>query len=319
MKIAVTGASGFVGGELLRRAAEAGHSVMPIVRSETGRRGEFVTGNLENADVAALADALRGVDTVVHLAARTHVMRDHGDALATYRRINVEATARLMQAVAATGVKRVVYMSSIKVNGEETPPGVRFSGSDLPQPADDYGRTKYEAEQLVAIEGDRSGFETTILRPPMIYGQAVGGNFGRLVSAVARGIPLPFGLIDNRRSLISVRNLADATLRAAEAANAGGAVLTLCDGEDVSTRTLVKAIGRATGRPARIVPVPPPALKLIGHAAGHGATVRRLLGNLQVDTSAARRVLGWMPTEQLEQALLRMLGNGHSAEGMPGT
>jgi nucleoside-diphosphate-sugar epimerase len=315
MKIAITGASGFVGSELLSRAAEAGHSVVPIVRSRTGRRGEFVAGNLESCDVAALAEALGGVDAVIHLAARTHVMHDYGDAFAAYRSINVEATARLTQAVAMAGVKRVVYMSSIKVNGEETRPGVRYSGSDLPQPEDDYGRTKYEAEQLVAIEGDRTGFETTILRPPLIYGQGVAGNFGRLVSAVTRGIPLPFGLIDNRRSLISVRNLADATLRAAEAENVGGAVLTLCDGEDVSTRMLAQAIGRAVGRPARLVPVPSFALRLVGRAAGRGAEVRRLLGNLQVDTSVARRALGWMPTEQLEQALPRMLGDSDNAKG----
>lgn len=316
MKIAITGASGFVGGELLRTAEEAGHCVVPIVRSGTGRRGEFVAGNLESAEVAALTNALDGVDAVVHLAARTHVMRDHGDVLATYRRINVEATARLMQAVAAAGVRRVVYMSSIKVNGEETQSGERFSGSDVPQPEDDYGRTKYEAEQLVAIEGDRAGFETTILRPPMIYGRGVAGNFERLVTAVTKGIPLPFGLIDNRRSLISVRNLADATLRAAEVPGAGGAVLTLCDGEDVSTRTLVQAIGRAVGRPARLLPVPPFALKLAGRLAGRGAEARRLLGNLQVDTAAARRELGWMPTEQLEQVLPGMLSHRLGAEGM---
>lgn len=315
MKIAVTGASGFVGRELLRRAEEAGHCVVPIVRKGMGRRGEFVAGSLESADVAALADALGGVDAVVHLAARTHVMSHHGDAPAAYQRINVEATARLMRAVVAAEVRRVVYMSSIKVNGEETKPGERYSGSDAPQPEDDYGRTKYEAEQVVAIEGELAGVETTILRPPLVYGRGVAGNFGRLVSAVRNGIPLPFGLIDNRRSLISVGNLADATLRASEAADVGGAVLTLCDGEDVSTRTLVQAIGKAVGRPARLLHVPPLALKLAGSMVGRGAEARRLVGNLQVDTTAARRMLDWMPAEQLDQALPRMLGSRADAQG----
>jgi nucleoside-diphosphate-sugar epimerase len=308
MKIAITGATGFVGRELARQAEAAGHVVVPIVRGATHRCGEIITGNLETADITALARGLTGVDAVVHLAARTHVLRDHGDMMTQYHHINVTATDRLLQAITAAGVKRLIFMSSIKVNGEETRPGNRFSGNDLPQPLDDYGRTKHEAEQLICAVASRTGLQTVVLRPPMIYGPCVGGNFARLLAAVRRGMPLPFGRINNRRSLISVRNLADATMLALTASDVNGAVLTLCDGEDVSTRRLVEAIGQAIGRRARLLPVPPTALKMAGLVTGRGEEVRRLLGNLQVDSAAAREQLGWTPVEQLETALTRMFG-----------
>jgi nucleoside-diphosphate-sugar epimerase len=309
MKVGITGATGFVGRELTRQAEAAGYVVVPIVRRATGRRGEIITGDLEMADVTALARGLMGVDAVVHLAARTHVLRDHSDMLAQYRRINVAATDCLLQAITAAGVKRLIFMSSIKVNGEETYPGHRFSGNDLAQPQDEYGRTKHEAEKLIGAVACRTGLRTVVLRPPMIYGPGVGGNFARLVTAVRRGIPLPFGRIDNRRSLISVRNLSDATMLALTASDVNGTVLTLCDGEDVSTRSLVETIGKAIGRRARLLPVPPKVLKMMGLLTGRSEEVRRLVGDLQVDAAAAREKLGWTPGEQLETALTRMFGD----------
>lgn len=305
MRIAVTGASGFVGRELVGRLRAQGHVAVPIVRRSGGLPGELVAGALEDADLSFLARGLTDVDAVAHLAARTHILNDSSDGLALYRQTNVAGTERLLQAAAAAGVPRLVYMSSIKVNGEETRVGQRFSGSDTPAPEDAYGRTKLEAEQLVVASGCR----TVILRPPLVYGADVGGNFGRLVAAVRRGIPLPLGRVQNKRSLISVRNLADATVRALTQDTLTGAVLTVSDGIDASTKELVVAIGEAVGRAARLVPVPVSTLRMAGRLLGRGEEIRRLVGDLQVDAEQARDVLSWTPGEQLSSALHRMLAN----------
>lgn len=307
MRIAVTGATGFVGRELAARLTEAGHDVVPIVRRASGLRHELVAGPLETADASALARSLRGVEAVAHLAALTHVQGRAGDTAEAFRRVNVEGTQRLVDAVAAAQIKRLVYMSSIKVNGEETRAGQRFSGTDTPAPEDDYGRTKHQAELLIGSATRAAEFQTVILRPPMIYGAGVAGNFGRLVAAVRRGVPLPLRLVKNLRSLISVHNLADATIAALTRPDVHGAVLTLSDGEDVSTPALVEAIGAATGRRARLVPVPVAALTLAGRLAGRSDEIRRIVGNLQVDDRAARVALGWTPQDQLAPALVRML------------
>jgi nucleoside-diphosphate-sugar epimerase len=306
MRIAVTGAGGFVGRELLHRLREGGYTAIPFVRRAAGLPGEIVTGALEDADISTLARHLDGVDAIAHLAARTHILHDTGDALAAYRRVNVAGTDRVVRAATAAGISRLVYMSSIKVNGEETRSGRRFSGSDAPAPEDAYGQSKLEAERRIVA----SGLESVILRPPLVYGVGVGGNFARLVTAVRRGVPLPLGRVDNRRSLISVRNLADVTILALTRARAGGQILTVSDGEDVSTRTLVTAIGTAIDRPARLVPIPVVLLRQAGKLLGRGEEVRRLIGNLQLDDEGARTRLGWMPGEQLGPALRRMLGSG---------
>lgn len=307
MKIAVTGASGFIGQTLIHRLQHSGHAVVPIVRRPHGLSDEIVTGSLEDADIAALGDRLKGVDAVAHLAARTHVLQDHGDALTSYRRVNVTGTETIARAAVTAGVRRFVYMSSIKVNGEATGPGRCFSGSDVPAPEDAYGRTKHEAEQAIARIAVATGLETVILRPPLVYGANVAGNFARLVEAVRRGIPLPFGLVNNRRSLISVDNLVDATLRALIAPGINGEILTLSDGEDVSTRGLVEAIGAALGRRPRLLPIPVAALILAGRLTGRAQEVRRLVGDLQVDGTTARAVLDWQPREQVAEALRHML------------
>jgi nucleoside-diphosphate-sugar epimerase len=265
--------------------------------------GELVVGALEDADRGTLTKALRGVDAVAHLAALTHVSLRGEEARHAFERVNVEGTRLLLEAASNAGVQRFVQMSSVKVNGEETRPGERFAGVDTPAPEDDYGRTKHAAEMLVRA----SGIESVILRPPMVYGADVAGNFARLVAAVRRGVPLPFGAIDNRRSLISVDNLSHATLAALTHPDAAGAVVTLSDDDDRSTAALVRAIGMAIGRPARLVPVPVKMLRFLGGITGRQGAVRRLVGNLQVDNNAARAALDWTPRDRLESALRRML------------
>ncbi|MEG3092923.1 NAD-dependent epimerase/dehydratase family protein [Sphingomonas sp. PB1R3] len=305
MKIALTGATGFVGRTLAQCLVDAGHDVVRIVRNETGNPGDIVIGPLETSDIAALSVRLRGVNALAHLAALTHAAPDLPDPRSAFYRVNVEGTRRLLAAATDTGISRFVYMSSIKVNGEETPSGKRYSGQDAPEPEDDYGRTKYEAEQLIRA----AEIESVVLRPPMVYGADVAGNFARLVAAVRRGYPLPLGCIDNRRSLISVDNLAEATMLALTRPEARGAVLTLSDGEDCSTAMLVRKIGDAIGRPARLVPVSLGVLRLAGRLTGQGAAVRRIVGNLQVDNDEACARLGWVPRDRLETALLRMLAS----------
>lgn len=307
MRIAITGATGFVGRELTSHLKKMGHFVVPVVRQSSGLEAELVIGPLERIDVVQVATSLKDVDAVAHLAARTHVLRENGEVASNYRRVNVIGTERLLQAVTAAQVRRFVYMSSIKVNGEETLPDQKFSGDDVAAPEDDYGRTKFEAESVIRSVTTRSDLEAVILRPPLVYGAHVQGNFGRLVAAVRRGIPLPLKSIDNRRSLISVFNLADATAQALLMPRTGSVTLTLSDGEDVSTRLLVESIGNAIGRSPRLFSVPPKVLRKIGQLVGRGDEVRRLVSNLQVDCSAARRVLDWSPQEELGPALCRML------------
>lgn len=304
MRIAITGATGFVGRELSHHLHEAGHIVIPIVRQATGLPNEVVAGPLETANPAVLANGLRHIDAVAHLAALAHIREATQQA---FHRVNVEGTRHLLDAIVAAGVGRVVYMSSIKVNGEETQPGKCFRGTDTPAPEDDCGRTKHEAELLIAAAVRAAALSAVILRPPMVYGAGVSGNFGRLVTAVRRGVPLPLGGVNNRRSLISVHNLVDATTIALMRSDAGSSVLTLSDGEDVSTPTLIEAIGHAVGRRPQLIPLPPNILKLVGRLAGRGDEVRRIIGNLQVDNQAARAVLNWTPRDQLGSALRRML------------
>ncbi|WP_162236357.1 NAD-dependent epimerase/dehydratase family protein [Sphingomonas sp. Leaf23] len=303
MKIALTGATGFVGRTLVRRLEDAGHDVVRIVRHSTGNAGDIIAGPLERSDPNFLSTSLSGTDAIAHLAALTHVATNAKDAREAFWRVNVEGTRRLLMAATSAKIPRFVYMSSVKVNGEATLPGQRFSGADVPQPEDDYGHTKHEAEQLVRA----ASIENVVLRPPMVYGAEVAGNFARLVDSVRRGVPLPLGRIDNRRSLISVDNLAAATACALTHPDAGGAVVTLSDGEDYSTATLVRAIGDAIDRPARLLPVPVALLQLAGRLTGRTGVVRRIVGNLQVDNEEACQRLGWTPNDTIHTALPRML------------
>jgi nucleoside-diphosphate-sugar epimerase len=247
--------------------------------------------------------ALQGVQCVVHLAARTHVLHESAaDPLAEYRRANVEATERLARQAAAAGVRRLVFMSSIKVNGEATH-GRPYTETDPPRPEDAYGTSKWETERALARVATESGLEVVVLRPPLVYGPGVKGNFLRLMRLVASGTPLPFASIANRRSLVYVGNLADAVVAAADVPGAAGRTYLVADGEGVSTPDLVRAIATALGARARLLPCPPALLELGAALAGRRAEIARLTGSLQVDASAAARELGWRPRVDLERGL----------------
>jgi nucleoside-diphosphate-sugar epimerase len=239
---------------------------------------------------------------VVHLAARVHVMRERAaDPLAEHRRVNRDATLALARAAQRAGVRRFVFMSTIKVNGERTT-GAPFSERDAPAPADPYAISKWEAEQGLQAIAAGGALELAVLRPPLVYGPGVKGNFLRLMKLVARRVPLPLGGVDNRRSLIYVGNLASAIERACLAPGAQGTFL-VSDGADLSTADLLRKLGDAMGRPARLFPLPAALLGALGRAAGKGDEVTRMLESLRVDCSAARRELQWQIPFTVEQGL----------------
>ena len=246
--------------------------------------------------------ALQGVGTVVHLAARVHVMHDTAaDLLAEFRRVNVDGTRLLARMAAAAGVQRLLFLSSIKVNGEST--RRPFTEADAPRPEDAYGISKWEAELALIQVARDAGMQWVILRAPLIYGPGVGANFLRLTHAVARRAPLPLGAIDNRRSLLYVGNLVDGIRVCLSHPGARDQVLLLSDGEDVSSADLVRRLAAALQVRPRLLPVPVPLLRIAGRLTGGAAAVERLSGSLQVDSSRIRAALGWAPPFSLDEGL----------------
>lgn len=306
MRVLVTGAGGFVGRALVQRLGERGHVVRAAVRTPdrvpAGAPERVTIGNI--GPDTAWEEALDGVDAVIHLAARVHVMEDRAsDPLTLYRRINAEGTRALAAASARAGVRRLVFVSSIKVNGEETVPGRPFTPGDAPCPADPYGRSKAEAEAALREVAEATGLQVCVVRPPLVYGPGVRANFLRLLEAVDRGIPIPLGALCNRRSLVYVGNLADALATCAEHPAAAGETFLVADEPPFTPPELVRAIAVALGRRPRLLPVPARLLAALGRTAGRTDAVRRVAGWLEVDGSHLRRTLGWEPPVGVEEAM----------------
>lgn len=305
MKILVTGASGFIGGFLCPVLEKAGHSLVLVVRSipklQSGNRKYVAVG-----DIGSLTDwvtLLQGVDAVIHLAARVHVMSETADdPVSEFRAVNVCGTERLARQAAEVGVKRLVYVSSIKVNGAATL-GVSFRADDVAQPLDAYGVSKFEAEQKLVKISAETGLEIVIVRPPLVYGPGVGGNFIRLLKLIDWGLPLPFGGVDNHRSLINVDNLCDFLNVCVSHSNAAGQVFLVSDGHDVSTRDLILGLAREMRKSVWLLPVPIDMLIIVGKLFGKQAEVDRLCGSLQLDIGKTRRMLGWEPRFSLVDGL----------------
>ena len=252
--------------------------------------------------------AIAGVDCVIHCAARAHVMHETaGDALAAYRAVNVDGSRRLAEQAAAAGVRRLVYLSSIKVNGEQTALGAPFSFLDTPAPEDAYGISKWEAEQALWDVSAQTGLEVVVVRPPLVYGPGVKGNLARLLKLVRSGVPLPLGAVQNKRSLIGLDNLVDLLIRCVYHPAAAGQTFLVSDGEDLSTPDLLRHMAAAMGRSARLVPVPVPLLRLAGSALGKRAEIDRLVGSLQINSSHTRQVLGWTPPVSIQEGIRRMV------------
>ncbi len=307
MRILVTGASGFIGSHLLSLLLARGWQVRGTVRS--AERLDRLPAPAEGVVVGALgpqtdwSEALAGVDVAVHLAARVHVMRDADPS--AYSRANVDGSRRLAEEATAAGVKRLVFMSSVKAMGEAERAARPWREEDPCLPQDEYGRSKLEAERAIAEAACQTGMETVVLRPPVVYGPGVTANIFTLFCMVNRGWPLPLGSVDNRRSFIYVGNLVHALMAAAEHPKAAGETFLVSDGQDLSTPELIRAIGRALGRPARLFPLSPGLLRGVARCLGRSAEVDRLLGSLVVDSTRIRRRLGWEPPFLLEQGLAR--------------
>lgn len=305
LRILITGVNGFVGKNLCLQAI--GHDF--AVRGALRKHGEVPAG-VEPVVVGEIngttdwSHALGGVDVVIHLAARVHVMKDDSDhPLEEFRRVNVAGTEYLALQAARAGVKRLVYVSSIKVNGEATLEGRKFSECDMPFPQDPYGISKWEAEQALHRVAKETGLEVVIVRPPLVYGAGVKGNFAQMLTVLSKGIPLPLASVDNRRSLIHVGNLVDALILCATHPAAAGQTYLVSDGEDVSTPDLLRQLGVAMGHPAHLLLCPQALLKLAGRLTGKAEQIDRLLGSLQVDSGKIRRELGWAPPYTLQQGL----------------
>jgi nucleoside-diphosphate-sugar epimerase len=300
--VLVTGADGFIGRALCEALAASGRKLRQAVRAPRADAADAVAVG----DIGPDTDwrpALAGVGCVVHLAARTHVLSETAaDPLAEYRRINVAATERLARLAADLGVWRLVFLSSAKIHGDSS--GSRpFTEDDAPRPEDGYGISKWEAEQALARVAAETGLQVVVLRPPLVYGPGVKGNFLRLLRLVSRSLPLPLGAIDNRRSLVYVGNLVDAIVKAAEAPRPSRWTYLVADGEDVSTSDLARRLATALGVKSRLVSVPAALLNVAAALAGRRAEFARLTGSLQVDSSRLRRELDWRPRYSLAQGL----------------
>lgn len=305
MQILLTGATGFVGGALLRYLSTAGACVVAAVRSSGTRR--FSERVFEVGDISAgtqWGSALEGITVVVHTAARAHISQEvSSDPLTEYRGVNVEGTLNLARQAAAAGVKRFVFISSIGVNGNVN---VRpFTALDIPHPMEPYAQSKWEAEQGLWRIQQETGMELVIIRPPLVYGPEAPGNFGSLVRWIGKGIPLPLGAIHNRRSLVGIDNLVDLIVRCIDHPAAANQVFLAGDGRDLSTTELLRLVGDAMGRPARLIPVPAGVLKLSAALLGRKAMAQRLLGSLQVDISQTCETLDWQPPFTVEEGLRR--------------
>jgi nucleoside-diphosphate-sugar epimerase len=291
---------------VLRRIARDGSSVRGASRRELVGfpTGVEMVPRTELSGEFDWRSTLVGCDMVVHAAARVHLVRDSApDPLAEFRRVNVDGTLRLARQAAQVGVRRFVFLSSIKVNGEKTFPDRPFTSDDRPAPEDAYAVSKQEAEEGLHLIGSETGMEIVIIRPALVYGPGVKANFQTMMRWISRGIPLPFGAIRNRRSLIGLDNLVDlvsACLRHPAAANQ---TFLASDGEDLSTTELLRRTGAALNRPARLVPIPQGALEAAATLFGTRNMARRLLGSLQVDIGRTRKLLDWAPPVSVDQQL----------------
>lgn len=311
--VLVTGASGFVGSALCERLKNEGLNYRCAVRKPSPDQNTFPVGDIGPETI--WGEALIDISTVIHLTARVHIMKDEvPDPLAEYRKVNVEGTLNLAQQAAQVGVKRFVFISSIKVNGEQTPLRKPFTSGDTSAPEDPYGISKNEAEQGLQQLAQETGMDVVIIRPPLVYGPGVKGNFRSMMRWVNKGIPLPLGAIHNQRSLVGLDNLVDFIITCIDHPAAANQTFLVADGEDLSTTDLLRRVGQAMGKPARLIPVPMSVLQFCARLLGKQAMVQRLCGNLQVDISKARKLLGWEPPVSVDEGLRRAVRSNADSE-----
>lgn len=308
-RVMVTGASGFVGEAVVYRLLlDRRHTPIAASRGRTRLDGLCQVVPFELGGVVTMP-SLIGVEVVVHAAARVHVMNDQADdVLAEFRRINVDGTVSLARSAAAAGVKRFIFISSIKVNGESTEPGKPFRADLKPQPMDPYGVSKMEAELALKDVAKETGIEVVIVRPPLVYGPGVKANFLSMMRWLDRGVVLPFGAIGNRRSLVAIGNLVDLLVTCIDHPAAAGHTFLVSDDSDMSTTQLLDNMATALGKKARLLPLPVWLLKTVASSFGKQSVAQRLCASLQVDISKTRQVLGWFPPVSVGKALRQTAG-----------
>jgi nucleoside-diphosphate-sugar epimerase len=305
-RILITGGTGWVGGALIQELNGSSHDIVAAIRSSSDLPGA------KKVQISAIdggqkwSDALSERQVVLHLSARVHVMVDKSsNPIDEYRKTNVAGTLNLARQSAAAGVRRFVFISSIKVNGEATKMADSFSANDFPAPLDPYGISKMEAEQGLREIATDTGMEVVIIRPPLVYGPGVKANFRAMMRWLSRGVPLPLGAINNKRSLVALDNLVDLIVTCIDHPAAANQTFLVSDGEDLSTTQLLRRMGRAMGKPAWLLPVPPALLKAGAALVRKPELAQRLCGSLQVDISKTRELLGWSPPISVDEGLRR--------------
>lgn len=311
--VLVTGGTGFLGRALLHKLLVSGPRplIAAVRRNKTDFpaevRVEWVNELGSSTDWTA---CLQEVGVVIHCAARAHVMKDEtGDPLLEYRRVNVQGTLALAEQAVKAGVRRFVYISSVKVNGEQTASNIPFRAEDIPAPEDAYGISKLEAEQGLLALARNTGMEVVIIRSPLVYGPGVKGNFASMERWVRRGMPLPLGAVHNKRSLVALENLVDFIALCADpehSPRAANEVFLISDGEDVSTTELLRKVANAYNVAQRLLPIPVLWIQTVARLLGKRAVADRLLGSSVVDSSKARDLLGWKPVVSMEEQLKMM-------------
>ena len=309
MKILLTGATGFVGRAFLDVLMSRSYELVVFVRDKgvsLPSDVKKVVADLSNLSHLNSSD-FANMDVMVHIAARVHVMNDKvSNPLLAFRKVNRDATLLLAGMAAEAGVKRFVFVSSIKVNGEMTNPGQPFSPDDDFVPTDPYGLSKYEAEQGLLKIANETGLEVVIIRPPLVYGPGVKANFASMMNWMSKSIPLPFGTVHNQRSLVALDNLVDFIALCADrekSPKAANEVFLISDGEDVSTTQLLKKVAKAFNKKAILLPIPVGLMTFMAKLLGKGDVANRLFGSLQVDSSKARDLLGWKPVTTMDEQL----------------
>lgn len=313
IKVLVSGATGFIGAAVANELLTSPEiQVWGGIRKSGKKLPVGITPfHTEDLGAPSCCEFPAGISALVHCAARVHVMNDlSAGTLAEFRKVNVEGTLNLARQAAEAGVKRFVFISSIKVNGEGTEFGKPYTADDAPAPVDPYGISKLEAEQGLLGLASETGMEITIIRPVLVYGPGVKGNFASMINLVEKGIPLPLGAIHNQRSLVGIDNLVDLIIRCIDHPAAANQVFLAADGEDLSTTELLRIVAKAIERPSRLIPVPAPVLQFGATLLGRKAMAQRLLGSLQVDILKTRELLDWTPPVSVDEGLKRCFYSG---------
>ena len=311
-KIAITGANGFIGKSLCKTFSILNRSFVGIARSKNSLKNLKGINTIFVGDINSntnWSQSLENCEVVIHCAGKAHVM-DNKDNLYDYYKVNTGGTKNLAEQAVQAGIKRLVFLSSIKVNGENTDKiniRKKFYYNDIPAPQDDYAKSKLEAEKALWEISSRTGLEVVVVRLPLVYGYGAKGNLSRLIKLIKLGIPLPLSIVKNQRSMIGIDNLVDLLIQCIDHPKANGKTFLASDGEDLSTPQLIKIIGSSMGRKAYLFPVPSFLLKILGFIFGKQKEIIRLTGSLKIDNNYVKEILDWTPPLSTKESIRRMI------------